>query len=162
MKSSRAKEALQSLSDEQYKLVNEAILAVFYTTDERKLGYLREAIRNGMTMSDLVPQESAVLARVIRDISAEEADFLIHNFAYNRIEIADVGSQNRPDVLTIKSDTRDGLIVSGLIALGLLIPGDPTWEDSNLYRFSGVVAKLLVLLHGKAPNPAASTDTETA
>ena len=140
------KDQLQRLSDEQYKLVNETILAVFHTTDARKLEYLRAAVSNGLAASDLVPQEAVLLSRVIRDISADEAEFLVKNFSYRRVQITSAAAQVDSDVLVVRPSSRDGLVATGLIALGLLAPGEATMSDSDLHRFSPIVAKLLVLL----------------
>jgi hypothetical protein len=80
-------EALRNLTDPQYKLINETILAFLHTTSVEKLSYLRRAVRNGLEMSAIQPEEAVVLSRVIRDISAEEADFLVRNFSYERIQL---------------------------------------------------------------------------
>nr|WP_298174086.1 hypothetical protein [uncultured Pseudomonas sp.] len=69
-------EKLQHLSDEQYHVLIEAISATFQTINPEKLSHLKSAVRNSLAIEDLVPQESAVLARIIREISAEEADFI--------------------------------------------------------------------------------------
>lgn len=140
------KDQLQRLSDEQYKLVNETILAIFHTTDARKLEYLRAAVSNGLAASDLVPQEAVLLSRVIRDISADEAEFLVKNFSYRRVQITSAAVKVDSDVLVVRPSSRDGLVATGLIALGLLAPGEATMSDSDLHRFSPIVAKLLVLL----------------
>lgn len=47
---------LADMTDEQYKLVNETILAVLHTTSETKLAYLRTAVRNALALRDLLPK----------------------------------------------------------------------------------------------------------
>lgn len=142
---------LADLTDEQYKLVNETILAVLHTTSEQKLSYLRTAIRNALALSDLLPQESVVIGRIVRDISAEEAAFLLANFDYERVQLAKTPGPHEQRVLTVDPDSRDGLVAVGLISLGLLAPDEPTYDDSGLLRFSSVVAKVIVLLREPAP-----------
>jgi hypothetical protein len=137
-------QALQNLTDAQYKLINEAILAVLHTTSDEKLSYLRRAVRNGLAMTDIQPEESVVLSRVIRDISAEEAAFLVQNFSHKRIQL---GTASGPaGIFVVSEGGRSELIVSGLISLGLLIPAGPTIDDQGVMRFSNSVAKLLALL----------------
>ena len=142
---------LAGLTDEQYKLVNETILAVLHTTSEQKLSYLRIAVRNALALNDLLPQESVVLGRVVRDISGEEAAFLLANFEYERVQLAKTSGPHEQRVLTVDPDSRAGLVAVGLISLGLLAPAEPTFDDSGLLRFSSIVAKLMVLLREPAP-----------
>ena len=142
---------LAGLTDEQYKLVNETILAVLHTTSEQKLSYLRIAVRNALALNDLLPQESVVLGRIVRDISGEEAAFLLANFEYERVQLAKTSGPHEQRVLTVDPDSRAGLVAVGLISLGLLAPAEPTFDDSGLLRFSSIVATLMVLLREPAP-----------
>lgn len=137
--------ALRDISDAQYKLINEAILALLYTTNAEKLVYLRNAVRNSLDSSLIQAEEADVLSRVIRDISPAEADFLISSFSYQRLQMGDAGGA-ADGVLVIPVGGREELIVSGLISLGLLIPAGPTIDDGGLMRFSNAVAKLIALL----------------
>ena len=69
-------EALRNLTDSQYKLINEAILALLQTTNAEKIEYLRRAVHNSLVIGGgILAQEAVVLARIVRDISADEADF---------------------------------------------------------------------------------------
>jgi hypothetical protein len=137
---------LLELTDAQYKLINETILAVLQTTSDEKLSYLRRAIRNGLAMKDIRSEESVVLSRVIRDISAEEATFLFENFSHQRIQLGTTSGPAAPGVFVVPDGGRNELIVSGLISLGLLIPAGPTIDDQGVMRFSNSVAKVLALL----------------
>ncbi len=144
-------EALRNITDEQYKLVNEAILALLQTTSTEKIEYLRRAVHNSLVDGrSILPQESVVLSRIIRDISADEADFLVKNFHYDRIQLATALVEHKMKVLTIAPESRDGIVVTGLVSLGLLSAAEPTWDETGLMRFSPIVAKLLVLL--REPN----------
>lgn len=138
-------QVLQNLTDPQYKLINEAILATLHTTSNEKLIYLRSAIRNGLEMPDIQPEESVVLSRVIRDISAEEADFLVQNFSHQRIQFGVTSGSPPVGVFVVSEGGRNELIVTGLISLGLLIPAGPTMDDQGVMRFSSSVAKLIAL-----------------
>ncbi len=138
--------ALHHITDAQYKLINETILAFLHTTSEEKLAYLRRAVGNSLAMSDLQPEEAVVLARVVRDISAEEADFLVRNFSFDRVQLGISSGSDIPSALVVPFGGREELVATGLISLGLLVPAGPTWDDSGLMRFSNVVAKVIVLL----------------
>jgi len=149
---------LADLTDEQYKLVNETVLAVLHTTSEQKLSYLRNAVRNALALSELLPQESVVLGRIVRNISAEEATFLLVNFDYERVQLAKTPGPHEKRVLTVDPDSREGLVAVGLISLGLLAPAEPMFDDSGLLRFSSIVAKLIVLLRVPFVQPIAAPD----
>lgn len=145
-------EALRNLTDSQYKLINEAILALLQTTSTEKIEYLRRAIHNSLVVGGgILAQEAVVLARIVRDISADEADFLVKHFHYDRIQLASASVGHEQKVLTIAPESQEGLVVTGLVSLGLLSAAEPAWDESGLMRFSPIVAKLLVLL--REPNP---------
>ena len=138
---------LRNITDQQYKLINETVLSIFNTVDSDKLEYLKRVIRNTLDNNNIKSQEAELMSRVIRDMSAEEFRFLIENYSYNRIQLSKMEvADDKKEVLRVDPESREGLIVSGLISLGLLLPAEPTWDDSGLHRFSNVVAKLIALL----------------
>lgn len=139
-------EALRNLTNAQYKIINESILAILHTTSDEKLLYLRRVVHNGLRMSEIQPEEAVVLSRVIRDISAEEVDFLVQNFSFERIQLGNTTGPAVPGIHVVPGGGRDELITSGLISLGLMIPAGPTTDDQGLMRFSNSVAKLIALL----------------
>lgn len=143
-------DVLVQITDNQYKIINETILAFLSNTSEEKIAYLRRAVRNGLNMSDIQTEEAVVLSRVVRDISAGEADFLLRHFSFERIQLGATTSDAQKGTLVVSSGGEDELIVSGLISLGLIISAGPTMNDSGLMRFSNVVAKVIVLL--REPN----------
>lgn len=136
---------LRNIDDAQYKLINEAILSLLHTTSNKKIEYLRRAISNSLAITGILPQEAVVLSRIVRDISAEEADFLLKNFHYDRIQVAS-SAPEKEKVLVVTPSSAEDLVVTGLVSLGLLRDGEPTW-GGGLLMFSPIVAKLLALLH---------------
>ncbi|MDP1645182.1 MAG: hypothetical protein Q8L71_06715 [Thiobacillus sp.] len=145
-------DVLHNLSDSQYKLVNEAILALLHTTSLEKIQYLRRAVRNSLALADVLPQEAVILSRVIRDISADEASFLINNFHFERVQLWPLSPKDDKDkVLAVSPESPDGLVVSGLVSLGLLSGAGPIIEDMGRYTYSSIIAKLLVLLREPRP-----------
>jgi len=138
---------LATLTDQQYKFINEAILSLLHTTNESKMRFLRNVVQNGLSAPELKDQEAVFLSRVIRDISAEEAQFLIANFGYERIWLNESEpSESQRPTLAVKPSTPNGQIALGLLTLGLLTTAEPTWDDSGLLRFTPLVAKLIALL----------------
>lgn len=144
-------DALQRLTDEQYHLLTESVAATFQTISPQKLAYLRSAIRNSLAIENLVAQESAILSRVVRDISAEEADFVVKYFQYKYIHVTDSTSGREVHTLCVPSRSNDSLIVAGLESLGVLEFGLGTMGGGNLLRFSAMTAKLIFLLTTSDP-----------
>lgn len=147
-----AQEALvHTLSDEQYKLVNEAISAVFQTTQEAKLKLLRNVVANTLTTEVTSGREAAVLSRMVRDISVDEAGFLSANFSHSAIQILEPSSEMPlgEKILRVSPSSPDAAIVSGLLSLGLLTPAESTWGGSGLLRFTPYAAKLLAVLRDR-------------
>lgn len=139
-------EALISFSDEQYKLISEAIVTLFQTTSDQKISYLKKVIQNTIDIKDIEEQEVAVLSRIVRDISADEVNFLYANFAYDRIIVTSIEAEYEMKVLKIKPDTHDNLIVTGLVLLGILEKGEPSWDEGDFLRYSKITAKLMAIL----------------
>lgn len=139
-------EALNSLTDAQYKLINEAMLSLLHTTAEQKMMFLKRVVRNAISLASVDGQEAVVLSRIIRDISADEANFLCANFAFDRIQVAVADPQHEVKVLNVKPGTPHALVVTGLVSLGILEAAEPTWDESGLLRYSTVTAKLIALL----------------
>lgn len=138
---------LAHLTDEQYKFINEALLTLLHTTNVSKMGYLKNVVYNGLSAPELSDQEAVFLSRIVRDISADEAQFLITNFAYQRLWLNDSEpGKSEYTTFAVKPNTREGKIVLGLVTLGLVTTAEPTWDDSGLLRFTPMVAKLIALL----------------
>ncbi len=138
---------LTELTDQQYKFVNEAVLALLHTTNVKKMAYLRNVVLNGLKATELPDQEAVFLSRVVRDISADEANCLIDNFHYDRIWLNESESgESEARTLAVKPSTPDGKAILGLVTLGIVTTAEPTWDDSGLLRFTPMAAKLIALL----------------
>ncbi|MDP1605833.1 MAG: hypothetical protein Q8L93_04185 [Rhodocyclaceae bacterium] len=138
-------EQIRSLSDDQYKVINEAIAAAFYTVNEQKLELLRNAIAVIIREPNIALSAADALSRAIRDISADEAKFVVDNFRYSKILIDAEIDENRADSLIVRPGTTEEALVSGLISLGLVYTKSSSW-DAQMYEWSPLVAKLIVLL----------------
>lgn len=141
----RHNEQLEKLSDEQYHVLSETISTMFQTINPEKVAYLKSAILNSLFIKDLIPQESVMLARIIREISAEEVDFIFKNNSFKYIRISN-SDNDRADTLLIPHESRESLIVAGLETIGVLEFGIGTMGDGNSLRFSKLTSKLLTLL----------------
>lgn len=138
---------LDVMSDAQYKLVNEAVLAMLQTTQEEKLDVLRVAVRNALDMTDVGAHEAIRLSRIIRDISAEEAAFVVKYaaaFKYVHVSLPDGASPE--GTFQLEPASYEASLVSGLLSLGVLWQGQPTL--GQLLRFAPIATDLVKLLHG--------------
>lgn len=137
-------EEIKAMTDDQYKVVNEAISAAFYTINQEKIELLKRAVSNALLNPDAVAELSDSLSRVIRDISAAEAAFVVKNFGFEMIVVKDetieVGK-----TLAIKPNSKEEIILSGLINLGLLYSKASRW-DTVAFEWSPIVVKLICLL----------------
>ena len=95
------------------------------------------------------PQQAIMLSRIVRDISVDEAVFVLRNFGYEYILVSPSGvkTTNDPKTCYVLRDSPDALTVFGLLSLGILSPAEPVPDP--LLRFTGIVAKLVVLLREK-------------
>lgn len=141
------RDRIESLSDSQYKVINEAIAAAYQTTHDAKLVFLQHVVRNALRVENIGADEATVLSRVLRDISAEEATFVVRHFGHKFIYVSSQANESA-DVLTVAPDTQDARTVGSLAALGVLTVGEPTFGQQ--LRFSTMAAKLIVLLRGDA------------
>jgi hypothetical protein len=82
----------------------------------------------------------------MRDISADEVSFLYVNFAYDRIIVTAIDAEYEMKVLKIKPDTPENLIVTGLVLLGILENGEPSFYESDFLRYSKITVKLMAIL----------------
>lgn len=138
---------LSHLTDQQYKFINEAVLALLHTTNKSKMKLLRDVVQNSLSAFSLPDQEAVFLSRIIRDISAEEAQFLLDNFSFQRIWLSELEpGENNVLTLAVKPTSSGGKTVLGLLTLGLVATAEPTFDDMGLLKFTPMAAKLIVLL----------------
>ncbi|MCV2355565.1 hypothetical protein LNV09_15575 [Paucibacter sp. B2R-40] len=95
-------DAIEHLTDAQFKLINESVLAVLSCTQSSKLRYLKNVARNAIDEIDMSDQEAIALSRVVRDISAEETEMLIGTFNYERIRVGHQDATAEGDGKTLR------------------------------------------------------------
>jgi hypothetical protein len=145
---------IKNLTDGQYKLINETVLSFFNTTCTTKINYLKSVIKNTLVSNVVIAEDGVVLSRVIRDISADEIIFLLKNFSYKcivlceRESVSDYGDYDNyfPQFLKLKPSSKEELTCSSLSSLGLLASNGLTAMGDINWRFTSLVAKLIVLL----------------
>jgi hypothetical protein len=135
---------IDELTDDQYKIINESVSSALYTINEEKLNYLVNVIANTATEPSLCSDTSDHLSRVIRDISADEIIFLLKNITFVGIAVTDY-TENNDELLLITPGSKDELLLTGLMHLGLVYAKDSTW-DFQVYKWSPIVKKLIMLL----------------
>jgi hypothetical protein len=142
---------IKNLTDGQYKLINETVLSFFNTTCTTKINYLKSVIKNTLVSNVVIAEDGVVLSRVIRDISADEIIFLLKNFSYKGIVLCERESVSDndnyfPQFLKLKPSSKEELTCSSLSSLGLLASNGLTAMGDINWRFTSLVAKLIVLL----------------
>ena len=137
---------IDALSDPQYKLLNETVLALLHTADDNKLAILKRAARNSLDMHELTDFEATALSRLLRDISAEECNYLASVFAQDRIALVvqHTKGSDRPTELLMSS--KEGQLASGLVSLGILAAAGGTYDDLGTFRFMPLAGKLLAVV----------------
>ena len=144
----RVSEKVKNISDEGYKLINEMILTVLQTTDEKKLEYLRNAIVNGVSLEQMEHVDSYQLSRTIRDISAEELAFIIEYSGYDEIMMGTIvgAVQVKGRVFQLKEGSPLLKLFTGLISLGVIVPKGSSADDLGRYVFSPLASTLANLV----------------
>ena len=142
---------MEKIGDQQYKLINDAILTVFQTTEDQKIEYLRNVVKNSIALGSITDHEASLISRIIRDMSASEAAFLVEKTSYERISFGESKAFDDRSY-EVNPTSKEGLVVNGLINLGILTPGEPTNTMSVLLKFAPITDKVIELLASKEPN----------
>jgi hypothetical protein len=141
-------QAVRHLSDEQYRIVNETISAVFSTTSAEKMALLRRAVSNAIKPTDYQPKDAAALSRMLRDITAEEAAFLAEAFRFEILQINPKLTEMTfgKKMLRVAPGTHEAICIHGLLSIGIVSLSEGNWDGSSIMRFTPFAAKLLALL----------------
>ena len=137
-------EKLKNLSDAQYKIINEIILTILQTTEDEKIAYLQKAVSNCIEEETVPLAFVSQISRILKDISVEELKFLVKYHKKSKIVFDEKSSKE--DELNIGIYSDEGILISGLIALGLLVPGATTFDEVCQYHFSPLVEKVLKVI----------------
>lgn len=110
---------LQALTDAQFQYVGELASLIIRSTNEKKIEVLKRAIERGVASAEPIEKFGVQLARLLRDITPEEAAFLLDHAKYKEILI-DFDAKGDSSVAMIKKGTRDYELLGGLLTLGLI------------------------------------------
>jgi hypothetical protein len=135
---------LKELSDSQYKTINEIILTILQTTEQEKIEYLKTAVKNTFKQDRLTNSVATLISRILRDITLDEITFLLRNAECSRIIFSGQPMNDRE--LSIDVHSKEGAIVSGLISLGLMVPGTATFDDIGRYQYSPLVSDVIDII----------------
>lgn len=136
---------LDTLTDPQYKLMNEIVLAVLQNTEDEKVEYLRRAMIAGLEHSEISHTIVAQVSRALRDMTAGELAFVVAN-SNQTIMIGPISGSNEPHVKIIDRNSDEMVFVSGLMGLGVLIPAGSTMDDGGRYVFAKFCSTLSALI----------------
>ena len=139
---------LDSLTDPQYKLMNEIVLAVLQNTEDKKVEYLRRAMIAGLEHSEISHTIATQVSRALRDMTAGELAFVIAHSG-KVIMIGPVSGGAEPDVEIIDRNSEEMIYVSGLMGLGVLNPAGSTMDDGGRYVFAKFCATLKKLIENE-------------
>jgi len=141
---SQQEEKLKELSDSQYKLINEVILTILQTTEQEKIEFLKATIRKALNQEQVSTSTVTQISRVLRDITVDELIFLMKYSHFSRIIFS--GQPMNDLELLVDVHSKEGVIVSGLISLGLMVPGAATFDDVGRYQFSDLVRSVVEII----------------
>ena len=134
---------LKNITDAQYKIINEIILTILQTTEQEKILYLKNAIKNGIHI-DISMTMASQLSRIIRDISSEEIVFLNKNINYEKVIF--VEDPNMDSILHIEPNSHESILAACLMSMGLLVPSTAIIDNIGSYTFSELSKKLLEIV----------------
>lgn len=137
---------LKQLTDAQYKIINESVLALFQTIEQKKIEYLKTAIRQALYLDDISALEADALSRILRDISPAEAKFILDNKDSTGVQVGAIPENPQSDVIYVPEQSADILIVSGLISMGLLIPSKAIWGAPDRMMFSPICKRIRTMI----------------
>ena len=141
---SKIKNFEESLTDAQYKLINEIVISIINTPDDKKVSYLKTAIYETPLQEALSMHDSTVISRVLNGISIGELIFLLECHGKNII----FGSGKNEGCYNVDKFSADGEKAIGLVSLGLLSrsAADGTASDIGAYHFTTLADKLVKLI----------------
>ena len=141
---SRIENIQTSLTDAQYKLINEMVLSIFNTPDDEKLKYIKGVIYNTPYNQTLTLHEATVISRILNQSSIGELTFLIEFYGEKLL----FGRHRFDGFTNIEKDSFDGECALGLISLGLISrsPAEGDTSDIGAYHFTKLASKVHAIL----------------
>jgi len=135
---------VEKLTDAQLQYVGELANSIIRTTNDEKIEILKHAIEKGIISASPIERSGGQLARLLRDITPEEAAFLLDHEKYKEI-LVDFDDTNDSSVATVKKGTRKYELLGGLLTLGLLHYSQHRLQV-DAYYFSDIAEELVEVL----------------
>jgi hypothetical protein len=134
----------ESLSDAQYKLINELVISILSTADDAKIKHLKCAVFNAPLQDALNMHDATVISRVLNGISIGELTFLLECHKKKII----FHKNSMEGFYNINRFSDDGERATGLVNLGLLTRSgaEGTASDVGAYHFTPLADKLVQLI----------------
>lgn len=135
---------IETISDAQYKFINECVITMSHSPDDDKVQFLLDAAVNSSAHDRLNLHEAGLISRILRDITVEELSLLIEcngsKLIFNDTQL--------DGCINIDRSSIDYEKATGLIGLGLLSKGqaEGTWDDHGEYIYTNIAKKIIELL----------------
>jgi len=139
------KHRLDDLTDSQYKLINEIVLAILQNTEDEKTEYLSKAIEAGLNYNELNHTISSQVSRALRDMTAGELAFVLDNSEYT-IMIGPISGEVPQDIKIIDRNSEEMIYLTGLLGLGVVHSAGSTIDDGGRYVFAKFCTSLRDLI----------------
>ena len=135
---------IKTISDAQYKFINECVITISHSPDDDKVRFLLDAAVNSSAHDRLNLHEAGLISRVLRDITVEELSLLIE---CNGSKLVFHDTQ-LDGCINIERNSLDYEKSTGLIGLGLLSKeqAEGTWDDHGKYVYTNIASKLIELV----------------
>ena len=148
---SKQEESVKNVSDEQFKLIGETVSTILRTTNQEKIQILKEAVINGVSVTELEEYEVSIITRVLRDISISELRYLLKIQNVEEIYVMSKGDDEPPknNKLFVNSSNPNAGLLAGLVNLGLIIPTGSGFGGTINYRVLPITKKLIDLIEVK-------------
>jgi len=135
---------LRELSDSQYQFMAELVNVVLRTVDQKKLDYLKIAITKGAQAIAMTSEEATQLSRLLRDITADEAQFLVNHIDKKTVFI-DFDKNIKKYEMCVRRGSEEHKLFMGLCTLGLAAFSQKHFEV-DAYHFVDIAHDLVRLI----------------
>lgn len=139
--------ALEMLTDPQFKFFNDLVPVLLQNYEEEKRRYLRAALQHALHDPSIDFGVGAIVARILRDISAQELKFMQEAFAYEEVGVKhstwSPDDKHEVNFYWLDDTLPNRTLIAGLLSLGLVMRGQRMMESYILTPF---VPKLLSIV----------------
>lgn len=139
-------EQVRDFSEQQLGFVSETVASLASSYDAEKIGYLKNAVLRASKNPGLVLENSGFLARILRDITAQEMNYIARNFSTRLAVLAPNAESHPGDAHIIEQGSEEEGMVAALLSLGLVRTSSSGPFDFDYYDWTRLAGKLLALI----------------